>query len=67
MHVYLSSYDVEVRDCFLVPLWNVLLEGMLRDTEANEFVVLDILWLLRVQLSSHKIIIGVLVLLGGLP
>jgi hypothetical protein len=40
---------------------------MLRHTEANQVVVLDILGFLGVNLSALHIIIGVLLLLACLP
>ena len=51
---------MEIGEGLLVPLRNVLFKGVLGDTEANKLVVLNVLWLLRVQLSSHEIIIGIL-------
>ena len=55
-----DSYDVHVMSGKLAPLRDVLFEHMLRNTKANEFVVLNVLRALRVQLSSLKIIIGIL-------
>jgi hypothetical protein len=40
---------------------------MLRHTEANQVVVLDILGFLRVDLSALHIIIGILFFLACLP
>ena len=62
-----TSEDSELAFSLWRPGRHDFLEIMLRHTEANQVVVLDILGLLGVNLSALHIIIGVLLLLACLP